>query len=73
MKNGIFVKQFFPKKTVEKNTVLAIFKSIYGIPVFSSAEGHTQELPKTPKNTKRKTRTKIQNSTQKHSERTKKS
>jgi hypothetical protein len=26
--NGIFVKQFFPKKTVEKNTAI---KSIYGI------------------------------------------
>jgi hypothetical protein len=31
--NGIFVKQFFPKKTVEKNTAMAVFKSIYGMHV----------------------------------------
>jgi hypothetical protein len=28
--NGIFVKQFFPKKTVENNMAMAVFKSIYG-------------------------------------------
>jgi hypothetical protein len=29
--NGIFVKQFFQKKIVEKNTGMSVFKSIYGI------------------------------------------
>jgi hypothetical protein len=28
--NGIFVKQFFPKKIVEKNSAMALFQSIYG-------------------------------------------
>jgi hypothetical protein len=29
--NGIFVKQFFPKKIVEKNSAMALFQSIYGM------------------------------------------
>jgi hypothetical protein len=29
--NGIFVKQFFPKNIVEKNSAIALFQNIYGI------------------------------------------
>jgi hypothetical protein len=34
--NGIFVKQFFPKKIVEKNSAMALFQSIYGKSISST-------------------------------------